>query len=203
MLDLKAQFGGLDIYLFDQLLRGRITSDMCVLDAGCGTGRNLIYLLRSGYQVFAVDQHPESIAKVVELAVDHAPRLSPANFRVEPVESMSFADASMDVVISSAVLHFARAEDHFRAMLDEMNRVLKPGGLLFARLASTIGMKDRCEPLGNRRFIQPDGAERFLVDEELLLNATLELDAQLVDPIKTTVVQDKRCMTTWVIRKTG
>ncbi len=34
--DLQKQFGGIDIYLFDQLLKGRITAEMRVLDAGCG-----------------------------------------------------------------------------------------------------------------------------------------------------------------------
>lgn len=36
MLDLHAVFGDVDIYLFDQLLRGPIAPGMRVLDAGCG-----------------------------------------------------------------------------------------------------------------------------------------------------------------------
>jgi len=46
-----------------------------------------------------------------------------------------------------------------------------------------------------------DGSEWFLVDEEMLLTFTRELNAILVDPLKTTIVQDYRCMTTWVTRK--
>jgi SAM-dependent methyltransferase len=53
--DLQREFGAIDIYLFDQLLRGRIAPGLRVLDAGCGSGRNLVYLLRSGYEVFAAD----------------------------------------------------------------------------------------------------------------------------------------------------
>lgn len=41
------------------------------------------------------------------------------------------------------------------------------------------------------------------VDEEILMKLTKELGGELVDPIKTTVVQDLRCMTTWVLRKNG
>jgi tellurite methyltransferase len=130
-----------------------------------------------------------------------APRLPPENFRVEPVESMSFPDALADVVISSAVLHFARDDDHFEAMLRGTWRVLKPAGLLFCRLASSIGMKDRMKQLTGRRFLLPDGSERYLVDEALLLRLTEELGGRLADPLKTTVVQDQRCMTTWVIGK--
>src|SRR6476646_10012039 len=108
MTDLKNQLGEIDIYFFDQLLRGRIAPGMRILDAGCGFGRNLIYLLRQGYEVFAVDRDTQSVDHVRQLAATLAPNLPAANFRAEAVESMSFPDALADVVISSAVLHFAR-----------------------------------------------------------------------------------------------
>jgi hypothetical protein len=114
---------------------------------------------------------------------------------------MSFPDRFADVVISSAVLHFARDDAHFDAMLRGTWRVLKPDGLLFCRLASTIGMEDRMKRLAGRRFLLPDGSERYLVDEALLLRLAEQLGGRLVDPLKTTVVQDQRCMTTWVVRK--
>jgi hypothetical protein len=106
-----------------------------------------------------------------------------------------------DVVISSAVLHFARDEAHFQAMLDATWRAVKPGGMLFCRLASTIGVEDRVRPLGHRRYALPDGTERFLVDEELLLAATAQRGGELLDPLKTTNVQNLRAMTTWVVRR--
>ena len=204
MPGLQRQFGPIDIYLFDQILRGRIAPGMRILDAGCGGGRNLVYLLRESFEVFATDADPQAVDAVRELASRLAPAALPVgNFRVEPVEAMSFGNAFADVVISSAVLHFARDERHFRGMLWEMWRVLKPGGgLLFCRLASSIGIESRVTPLdGKRRFLLPDGSERFLVDERLLLELTAELGGQLVDPIKTTVVQDQRAMTTWVLQK--
>lgn len=198
---LAEQFGEIDIYLFDQLLRGRITPDMSVLDAGCGTGRNLVYLLRSGYDVMGVDEDAAAIDSLRRLGVELAPRLAPQNFRVEPIEKMSFGDATADVVIGNAVLHFARDERHFWAMLNEMWRVLRPGGILFCRLASTIGMEGRFRQISGRRFQLLDGAERFLVDEPMLVDATARLGGDLLDPLKTTVVQNLRCMTTWVLRK--
>ena len=201
MAALEEQFGQIDIYLFDQLLRGRIVPGMRVLEAGCGLGRNLVYFLREGYEVFGADAEPRAIDGVRRLAASLAPALPPENFHVEPVEAMSFPDAFADVVISSAVLHFARDDAHFTAMLRGTWRGLKPGGLLFCRLASTIGMEDRMKRLAGRRFLLPDGSERYLVDEALLLRLTEELGGRLVDPLKTTVVQDQRCMTTWVIRK--
>jgi hypothetical protein len=79
--------------------------------------------------------------------------------------------------------------------------VLKPGGLLFCRLASDIGMEGRFDQIAGRRFRLLDGSERYLVDEALLLRLTAELGGQLMDPLKTTVVQGQRSMTTWVVRK--
>lgn len=201
MADLHRQFGDIDIYLFDQLLRGRITPGMRVLDAGCGAGRNLVYLLQANYEVFGVDPDPGAIQAVRRLASTLAPSLPAGNFRAEPVEGMSFPDAFADVVISSAVLHFARSDEDFMAMLHGMWRMLRPGGLFFCRLASSIGMEARLQPIAGRRHLLPDGSERYLVDEAMLVALTRSLGGSLVDPIKTTVVQDQRCMTTWVVRK--
>ena len=201
MPDLQAEFGPIDIYLFDQLLRGRIAPGMRVLDAGCGSGRNLVYLLRAGYEVCASDPDARAVEQVRQLAQALAPGLPAAHFRVEPIERSTFDPASFDVVLASAVLHFARDEAQFDAMMQGLWRVLRPGGLLFCRLASSIGMEDRVRLLGGRRFLLPDGSERYLVDEPLLLDLTRRLGGTLIDPLKTTVVQDQRCMTTWVVRK--
>ena len=201
MSDLQRQFGQIDIYLFDQLLRGRIVPGMRVLDAACGGGRNLVYLLQSGVEVYATDGDSASVESVRCLAAQLAPHLPSENFRVEPVERMTFPDALADVVLSSAVLHFARDDAQFDAMVREMWRVLKPGGMLFCRLASSIGMEDRMRRVAGRRFLLPDGSERYLVDETMLMDLTTGLGGRLLDPLKTTVVQDQRCMTTWVVRK--
>ena len=199
--NLEDQFGGIDIYLFDQLLRGRITPEMSVMDAGCGGGRNLVYFLRAGYEVFASDADARAIDSVRQLAAAVAPQLPATNFRMEPVERSTFDDGFADVVISSAVLHFARDDRHFDAMVREMWRLVKPRGMLFCRLASNIGMENRMVPVGDGRFLLPDGSERYLVDEGKLMDVTRALGGRLLDPLKTTVVQDQRCMTTWVVRK--
>ena len=197
---LQEQFGAIDIYLFDQLLRGRVPRGMRVLDAGCGNGRNLPYLLRNGYDVSAIDRDPGAISEVGRLAAAIAPHIPPSQFRVEPVEACSFPDACFDFVLSSAVLHFASDDSQFDRMVAEMWRVLKPGGLLFCRLASSIGLEG-ARPLGQNRYLLPDGSERYLVSADRLLDMTNRLGASLLDPLKTTVVHDQRSMTTWVVRK--
>jgi tellurite methyltransferase len=200
---LAEQFGAIDIYLFDQLLRGQITKGHRILDAGCGGGRNLVYLLREGFDVWATDADPAAVASVRALAARLAPHLPADRVSVAPVERLLFDDAAMDVVISSAVLHFARDHAQFDAMVREMWRVLAPGGMLFCRLASSIGMAERMRPLGEGRFRLPDGSDRYLVDEGQLLELTSRLGGVLLDPLKTSVVQDQRCMTTWVVEKAG
>ena len=198
-LSVQEQFGQIDIYVFDQILRGNIAPDMRVLDAGCGYGRNLVHLLRQGCEVFALDADAAGVEHVRQLSASLRTGLPAENFRVGPIERMPFSDAFADVVICSSVLHFARDERHFRAMLAELWRVLRPGGMLFCRLGSRIGMD--FERVRENIYVVGDGSEWFLVDEEMLLELTEEMNAVLVDPLKTTVVQDYRCMTTWVLRK--
>ena len=201
MRDLTEDFGDIDIYLFDQLLRGRIAPGMSIIDAGCGGGRNLVYLLRSGYDVAGCDRDPGAVEAVRALASRLAPQIPGGHFRVEPIEGMSFPDACADVVLASAVLHFASGDEQFQAMVENLWRVLKPGGMLFARLASSIGIETQVQRMSGRRHRLPDGSERYLVDEPLLTGLTARLGGELLDPIKTTVVQDQRAMTTWVTRK--
>jgi len=201
MSDLSEQFGEIDIYLFDQILRGRIAPGMRILDAGCGGGRNIVYFLRATnerFGIFGADADPKAIAAVRRLAANLAPQ---QNFRVEPIEEMSFPDAFFDVVISSAVLHFAHSDDNFRLMLEGSWRKLKPGGLFFCRLATSIGIEHQIKQIAGRRYLLPDGSERYLADEALLAELEARLGARLVDPLKTTVVQNQRSMTTWVLRK--
>jgi len=198
-LNIQEQFGQIDIYVFDQILRGNITSGMRVLDAGCGYGRNLVHLLREGCEIFALDASREGVEHVRQLSASLGTGLPAENFQVGLIEQIPFPDAFADVVICSSVLHFARDDEHFRMMLSDLWRVLRPGGMLFCRLGSRIGMD--FEWVRGNIYVIGDGSEWFLVDEEMLLEFTEEMNAVLVDPLKTTVVQDYRCMTTWVLRK--
>jgi SAM-dependent methyltransferase len=204
-MTLQEQFGRIDIYVFDQLLRGNIAPGMRVVDAGCGHGRNLVYLLREGYEVFGVDANASAVASVREMARELAPGLPSGNFQLGAVEAMPFADGFADVVICNSVLHFARDDAHFDAMVSELWRVLRPGGMLFCRLGSTIGAEfERADGADSARlFRMSDGQAWYLVDEAMLMGLTRRLGGTLVDPLKTTVVQGVRCMTTWVVRKTG
>jgi SAM-dependent methyltransferase len=197
---LPETFGNIDIYLFDQLLKGRYDNITKLLDAGCGNGRNLHYFLRNGYEVFGIDPDPLAIHSVKELSSALAPGNPLENFKVCSAENLPYQAGTFDLVISSAVLHFAKDTKHFDALLRSLFRVLKPGGYFFARLASDIGIEPLVKPIGHGRYLLPDGSERFLVNDQMLLQYTAEFGT-LYEPIKTTNVQNTRCMTTWCVQK--
>jgi len=204
-LELAELFGGLDIHLFDQLLKGRIRRGMRVFDAGAGAGRNVEYLMRAGLDVAATDRDPGAVAALVATAARLAPGLPHTNFRVDLLEDLREPSASADVVLCVAVLHFARDLAHFRATLDGAWGVLRPGGLFFARLASTVGVEADLRPFGASaapgRFGLPDGTERFLVDPAFLAAEAARIGGEPLDPLKTTVVHGQRAMATWVLQK--
>jgi len=198
--DLRRELGEIDIYLFDQLLKGRFDRRRRVLDAGCGRGRNLVYFLRRGFDVFAIDSDPSALASVRALAASLNPNLPSENIRTGSLDALPWTSESMDAVISSAVLHFAADGDEFARLLIESWRVLARGGLFFARLASSIGL-ERHLASTTGRMVLPDGSTRFVVSEALLLDWSGRLGGILIEPIKTTNVQNQRCMTTWCLEK--
>lgn len=198
-MDVRDLIGNIDIYLLDQIVKGRFVQGSRILDAGCGKGRNLVYFLRESYDVYGVDPVPENIAYVQRLAENWTPA---DHFRVERIENLSFPpEPFFDAIICNAVLHFAEDENHFRELVYELWKRLKPGGIWFARLASDIGIEEQVKLLEGGRYLLPDGTERFLVNAEMLIRLTSELQGGFVEPIKTVLVHQQRSMTNWVLRK--
>ncbi len=201
-MNLQKLFGNIDIYVFDQILKGRYAQCKKILDAGCGGGRNIVYFLQlPEYEVYGVDIKQDAIDHVRQLAAKISPHTPADHFQLGKVEELPYEDETFDLVICNTVLHFAENTDHFDRMMRSLWRVLKPGGYFFSRLASNIGTEDLVKPLGDRRYLLADGTERFVVDQDFLLSYTEQLNASLYERIKTTVVQDLRSMTTWCIQK--
>ncbi|PKV62438.1 class I SAM-dependent methyltransferase [Pontibacter ramchanderi] len=201
LASLHAQFGDIDIYLFDQLLKGRIQKGMTLLDAGCGAGRNIAYLMQAGVQVYGADISAEAIKRTRELASQLAPTLHAKNFVVADLDALPFEDTRFDVVLCSAVLHFARSEEHFKKIVRELWRVLKPGGMLFARFSTTIGLEEKLQQLEGRFYRMSHGPVWFLADEVMIMELERELGMVRLESLKTVLVEQERTMTTWVVRK--
>lgn len=201
MKNIREEFGDIDIYIFDQIQKGRFAPGMKIFDAGCGGGRNIVWFLRNGFDVSAIDVDESAVTGIRELAERLAPELSPENFQVASLDSIPFSDEGFDWVICNTVLHFAKDRAQFDDWMAELWRVLKPGGMFFARIASSIGIKDLLIPTTRGRYLMPDGTERFVIDEEILRESTAKIGGNFLEPIKTTNVENIRCMTTWVLAK--
>lgn len=187
-----------DIYLIDQILKGRYNSGGKLLDAGSGGGRNISWFIaQPNFDMYATDIDKDAISDLLQLY----PSLKQDNVFCAPVQSLPFADAFFDHIICNTVLHFASSKADFLQMFIELTRVLKSGGSLFLRTASDIGIQDRIIPMGEGRFSLPDGSDRFLLTKLLIQEILDTFPVILAEPVKTTNVQDKRCMTTLVMVK--
>jgi len=196
MNPLQAVIGTTDIYLVDQIMKGRYAPGDVLLDAGCGYGRNLHWFLRNEMEIFGVDQSAEVIE---ELRRGHP--ASADRFWVAGVQEMPFVDGQFDDVISSAVLHFAKDVAHFRGMMAEMIRVLRPGGSLFIRMTTDIGIEGRVRLVGDGVYDLPDGSRRFLLTRGVLTEVMRENGLSFLEPLKVVNVEDVRCMCTLVLGK--
>jgi tellurite methyltransferase len=189
--------GNTDIYLLDQIMKGRYTPSDIILDAGAGAGRNLHWFVQQHFTVFGTDRDPAA----VEALKQHYPQFPPDRFQVASVEALPFSDAFFHHIICSAVLHFADHEPHFDAMFGEMIRVLKPGGSLFIRMTTDVGLAGNMIPLGQGRFHLTDGTERFLLTKKMLALLLQRHKLQLLEPFKTVLVDEVRSMAVVVLGK--
>ena len=198
---LNKLLGNIDIYLLDQILKGRFEKSSKILDAGCGEGRNLVYFLRDGYEVFGIDREPGAIRMLQFMSRSIRPGYDLDNFAVGTLEALPYSDQSFDVLICSAVLHFAEDEAHFLSMTDELFRVLKLQGIMFIRMTSDIGLNGEVKKLDDWKYLLPDGSVRFLLTRTLLEKMRHKYQFEFVEPLKTVNVADQRCMSTLVLKK--
>ncbi len=128
-----------------------MTPPGCVLNVGCGAGREALGLHALGHQVTAIDSCPEQVEaarKSAETAgVDLAVELCNG-------ERLDFADASFDYVVAWAQVlanvpgHVARG-----VLVRDCARVLRPGG----RFSFTVHDRDRTEDLARQQGLRPEG----------------------------------------------
>ena len=198
---LNKLLGNIDIYLLDQILKNRFNKSMRILDAGCGEGRNLIYFLNQGYNVYGLDNNPDAIRMLQFVSRSVAPNFPQTQFMTADLEAIPFEDKYFDWVISSAVLHFAKDQANFEVMFSQLCRVLKKGGTLFVRMTSNRGLENEVVALDNGQYQLPDGSLRFLLDQTMLDQLIQQYQLTYLEPIKYVVVENQRTMATLVLRK--
>lgn len=189
--------GNIDLYLLDQVLKGRITPEMRILDAGCGEGRNLYYFIKNNYSnLYGVDLNATAV-QMLQIAGKQIPK---ENFICSSIEEMPFITPMFDYIICNAVLHFSHGQPHFEEVFARLIQVLKSGGQLFIRMTSNHHM-DKAVALEDGLFELPDGSKRYLLDINTIPLILSEYKLKLVEPIKSVHVHEQRTMTTLILQK--
>lgn len=116
----------------ERMLRfARLQSGETVLDIGCGTGSLAMAARRQvgpAGEVYGIDASPE----MIERAQQKAPRSGVnVEFKVAYAQSLPFADARFDVVLTTLMLHHLPRTGR-QELAREIRRVLKPGGRVLA-----------------------------------------------------------------------
>jgi SAM-dependent methyltransferase len=195
--EINQTIGNIDIYLLDQLLKGRITQEMKILDAGSGEGRNLHYFIKNSYQhLYGIDPNPTAI-QMLQMIAKYIPK---EHFICTSIEEMPFITPIFDYVICNAVLHFANDQKHFEQLFTQIVKVLKPEGQLFIRMTSNHHMSE-AQSLGEGIFNLPDGSKRYLLDIASIPQLLESHNLKQLEPIKTVHVHNQRSMTTLVLKK--
>lgn len=183
-----------DIYLIDQLMKGRVQPNDRILDAGCGRGRNLRLFLENGFDCVGIDPNGKAIEQLRQKYPDHQER-----FILSSIEDYKDADG-FDFIVCNAVLHFATDHAHFDRQFTSLVGLLRPSGTLFIRMTSTVGFDvPAVSPTGV--YDLPDGTRRYLITREQITDLCNRHGLQLLDPVKSTSVDNLRSMATLVFGK--
>lgn len=185
--------GNVDIYVLDQILKGCYYEGQSILDAGCGSGRNLKWFYQNDFLITGIDVDKERI----KLAKKIYP-IAAANFSVGTLDKMPYDNEAFDHIICCAVLHFAKDTSHFDKMFAEIYRVLKENGTLLIRMASDIGLDGKKPSVQDGKSKTPGN---FYITRQLISEIVDRYSLKFLEPIKTTNVQDVRAMTTLVFQK--
>lgn len=191
-----ARIAGMDIYLIDQIMKGRFLPGQRLLDAGAGGGRNLNWFFDNKMELYACDLEAPR-----EEIIRH--RFPNAAFSWETANllDLPYEDGLFDHVICNAVLHFARDHSQFDSMFSELVRVLRSKGSLFIRTCSDIGIEDKVKSLGDGRYDLPDGSKRYLINREKIQSLSDTYGLAHLEAVKSVNVEDVRVMTTLVMVK--
>ncbi len=198
---LNKELGNIDIYLLDQILKTRYSQEDRILDAGCGEGRNLVYFLNNQFKVYGIDKNQPALQMLKFVARSIDPQFDESRISTGHLDQLPYADQYFHHIICTAVLHFAEDEGHFHAMIKELVRVLKPGGSIFIRMSSNIGLENMVIPQDRHRYQNPDGSIRFLLTKKLLKEIIETHHLDFLEPLQTVNVNDQHCQSNLLLKR--
>jgi ubiquinone/menaquinone biosynthesis C-methylase UbiE len=174
-----------------------------ILDAGCGAGRNAIFLAKQGFHVVGLDISSTAL----KLAQERANEIGLRNFIFveHSFSKMPFPDDQFDAVISCYSVENVPLPETRRA-LGEMRRVIKQGGLVLVTLHSVkhwrFGKGERLGPKTFMNYTTVDGKRfRFVThffEKEDVLNLFSDLGLDILSIEEVERVSDKRRVH-WVV----
>ncbi len=193
---INAIVGKTDIYLIDQIVKGRYLAGDSILDAGSGKGRNLHWFYQNKINIHGIDMDENHV---------YSSRISYPRIK-DQIHCLSIEDSDQlglkfDHIICNAVLHFANSKKVFLLQWKQLFSLLKPDGTFFIRMCSDIGIEAKLKALNDGVYLIPDGTRRFLLTRDILNELQLLYGFELIEPLKTVNVNDIRSMSTLIVRK--
>jgi len=198
---LVRQLGRIDLYLLDQLMKGRIHPTARILDAGFGHGRNAQYFIENDFDIWGIDRKEELTEFINAQIASWNPTYDKSKFKIGGLGTIPFPTNHFDFVISCAVLHFAESRTHFIQLFEETIRVLKPNGIFWFRMTTKHTLEAYAQHLHDDIYALPDGSTRYLLDLAVLRGLMEKHHLAFVDPFKTVNVADLRTMCVGVLQK--
>jgi len=133
-----------------------------ILDLACGSGRHTVYLAKMGFDVYGLDISKEAIKKARSLLQSEGLNV---NLIVGSIyEQLPYEDDFFDAVICIRALHHGTI-DQIRGAINEIERVLKPGGLVYATVRKRVSKEKRLPHryIAPRTYIPLEGNEKGVV----------------------------------------
>lgn len=187
--ELNRELGNIDLFLLDQILKGRFEQAARILEVGCGEGRNLTYFIRNGYDVWGIDHHPTALQMLRMIGHSLHTNFDKEKFIEAKITEIPFPPQSFDAIICSAVLHFSPSEEAFFAAWDEMMKVLRKDGFLFISMYSSIPFPGKTQ------------SDFFLLTETLYRTVLQRYKLQEIEPTRTVVTGDAQAIAYLILKK--
>ena len=130
-----------------------INSKSNILDAGCGNGKNMIYLQNQGHNVIGIDFSDGLLEICKEKKL---------NVKKSDIRNLPFKDCTFDYVISIAVIHHINSEDDRIKAISELLRVTKKGGkVLFTLWALEQDKLSKRKMILGDNYVPFKGIDRY------------------------------------------